>query len=47
MLRYREAIMEGGKKTWLPFMCGMDDEDGGAGNDCDQVDMIELTIVSK
>lgn len=24
----------------------IDDEDGGAGNDCDQVDMIELTITS-
>lgn len=23
----------------------LDDDDGGAGNDCDQIDMVELTIV--
>ena len=28
MPRYRVAIMKNGKKTWLPFMCGMVDEGG-------------------
>ena len=49
----RELFLNSGLFEWKPMSFDAEpgdvyldiDEDDGAGNDCDQVDMIELTIV--